>query len=389
MTKRHPASKSSFKRKTIPLARPTLEPFSAYAPLFKEILESGMLTTDKHVREFENKTAKYLGVKHCVAVSSCTAGLMLVIKSLNLTGEVIIPSFTFGASAHALMWNNLTPVYADIDPQTYTIDPKSVEKLITPQTSAILATHVFGVLCDVKALEKIARKYKLKLIFDAAHAFGSTAEGARAGSFADAEVFSLSPIKVLTAGEGGLVATNNDSIAEFVRMGRNYGDDGTNDMQFVGLSARMSEFHAAVALRSLAKLPVNLKNRRSRAMYLIKGLTKIEPQLGFQLVPPNMQTTHYVLSAYVDPQKLGYTRDELLEAFGREEIKTRKYFYPPLHKQVVYKRFVTKNTHLPVTERVAQHVLSLPLYSHMSKEDMDRIIAVFKKFTDTITRANV
>jgi dTDP-4-amino-4,6-dideoxygalactose transaminase len=187
----------------IPVTRPTVEPLSAYAKLFKESLDSGKLTMGPHIQKFEKETAEYLGVKHCVALSSCTAGLMLVLKAMDLKGEVIVPSFTFGATALPLLWNNLTPVFADIDKDTYTIDPASVEKLITKKTSAIIATHVFGVLCDVKKLEAIAKKHNLKLIFDAAHAFGTTMGNRHAGSFGDAEVFSMSPIKLLTAAEGG------------------------------------------------------------------------------------------------------------------------------------------------------------------------------------------
>ncbi|MGC9602339.1 MAG: DegT/DnrJ/EryC1/StrS family aminotransferase [Minisyncoccia bacterium] len=374
------------KQKRIPVAQPTLEAFAAYTPLFKESIKSGMLSNSKHVRLFEKKTAEYLGVKHCVAVSSCSSGLMLVLKGLGLTGEVILPSFTFSASGHPLLWNNLTPVFADIDPHTYTIDPASVEKLITKKTSAILATHVFGVMCDVKKLEKLARTYKLKLIFDAAHAFGSETGGVRAGNFGDAEVFSCSPIKILTAAEGGIVATNNDALARFVRLGRNYGDDGTNNTVFAGLSARMSEFHAAIGLRSFAKLAANLKNRRSRAERLIEGFKKIEPKMQFQAVPAHTSTTRYILSAYIDPGLLGYTRDQLFDFFASRNIATRKYFYPPLHRQDTYRAFAPKNAALPVTENVAHRVLSLPLYSHISKEDLDRIIGTFREFTNSLPR---
>ncbi|MFA6414400.1 MAG: DegT/DnrJ/EryC1/StrS family aminotransferase [Candidatus Paceibacterota bacterium] len=373
-------------RKPIPVTRPTLEDFAAYEPLFRESIKSGMLTTNKHVQLFEKKTARYLGVKHCVAVSSCTSGLMLVLKGLGLTGEVIVPSFTFSATGHVLLWNNLKPVFADIDPQTYTIDPKSVEKLITPRTSAILAVHVFGVMSDVKKLEALAKKYKLKLVFDAAHAFGSDTGGVRAGNFGNAEVFSCSPIKVLTAGEGGIVATNDDELAAFCRLGRNYGDDGTNNTLFAGLSARMSEFHAAIGLRSLAKLPINLKNRRLKALQLISRLKKIEPRLRFQLIPRNTRTTYYVLSVFIDPEMLGYTRDELFDFFAAQGIATRKYFYPPLHKQTTYQHFVSKRKPLPVTDNVAERVISLPLYAHLSAEEVDRIIGTFQEFTSAIIK---
>lgn len=366
------------RNKTVPITRPTLGSYLTYAPLFKKTIASGMLTTAGHVREFEERTANYLGVKYCVALSSCTAGLMLVFKHLGLRGEVIMPSFTFLASGLPVLWNNLTPVFADIDPHTYCLDPKAVEKLITKKTSAIFATHVFGAPAEVEKLQALARKHKLKLVFDAAHAFGSSHKGRSVGTFGHAEVFSLSPTKVLTAGEGGIVATNDEALAAFVRAGRNYGDTGGNDIAHAGLSARMPELSAAVGLRSLGTLNVNLKNRRTAAAYLIKGLTKVEPKLRFQKIPPGAQTTFKDLSVYVDPQALGYTRDALHDHFAQHKVTTRKYFFPPLHHMRAYKH--ARKGALPVTDRVASSVLSVPMYAHLTKGDMDRIIKTFKEF---------
>lgn len=369
------------KKKIIPITRPTLEPFGAYAPLFKKIIESGMLTTSINVREFEKRVAEYLGVKYCVATSSCTAGLMLVCKGLGLTSEVIVPSFTFSASGLPLLWNNLTPVFADIDSETYAIDPKEVEKLITKKTSAILATHVFGVPANVAKLSLIARKHRLKLVFDAAHAFGSTQGGKKVGCFGDAEVFSCSPTKVLTTGEGGIVATNDKALADFVREGRNYGGAGGNDIVFAGLSARMSELSAAIGLRSLQKLSANLKRRRAAARYLTAQFLKIEPRLRFQTVPKNAETTYKDLSVHIDPRVLGYTRDELHDFFASHDIMTRKYFYPPLHRMRAYKTHLAPGHALPITERIASCALSLPMYAHITKGDMNRIVKAFKEFT--------
>ena len=359
---------------TVSITRPTLEEYSLYASFFEESIKTGRLTTHKYVREFETKAAKYLGVKHCVALSSCSSGLMLVLKGLDLKGEVIIPGFTFAATGHPLLWNNLTPVFADVDPKTYTISPKSVEACITSKTTAIVVTHVFGVMCDVKKLEALARKYKLRLIFDAAHAFGSTRAGKRAGNWGDAEVFSLSPIKVLTAAEGGLLATNNEALAEFVRIGRNYGDDGSNNMLFAGLSARMSEFHAAIALRSLTKLETNLKNRRLKCTYLKAALMHIEPRLQFQELPPDAESSNYIFSIVIDSKTLGYTRDELYDFLKSRNIDSRKYFYPALHTQPPYQKFAPKKGSMEVTDYLTQSILALPMYSHITQEDMDRVV---------------
>lgn len=364
-------------KRLIPITRPTLKGYAAHAPLFKDVIESGMLTMNKAGAMLEERAAKRLGVKHMVAVSACTAGLMLVFKYYGLKGEVIMPSFTFLASGLPLLWNGLTPVFADIDPRTYCLDPKSVAKLITKKTVAILPTHVFGVPCDTGALEKLARKHKLKLVYDAAHAFGSGAGSREVGSFGDAEVFSMSPTKVLTAGEGGLVATNDAKLAQFVREGRNYGDKGANDVAVGGLSARMPELSAAVALLSFDELSKNLKRRNAAATYLIKGMLKIEPRLKFQHIPKGVRTTYKDLSLYVDPA-LGYTRDELFEYFKEKGVMTRKYFYPPLHRMRAYAK--AKKGSLKVTEQVAANVLSLPMYAHLEKQDMDYILSAFRQF---------
>jgi dTDP-4-amino-4,6-dideoxygalactose transaminase len=185
-------------QKTIPITRPTLEAFSAYELYFKKSITTGMLTYSATMREFEEKVAQYLGVKYVVAVSSCTSGLMLAMRGLGLKGEVIMPSFTFAASGLPVVWNNLTPVFVDIDPDSFTIDVNKIEALITKKTSAIFATHVFGVPCNVVALKKLAKKHNLKLIFDAAHAFGSEHNSKKVGQFGDVEVFSLSPTKQRT-----------------------------------------------------------------------------------------------------------------------------------------------------------------------------------------------
>jgi dTDP-4-amino-4,6-dideoxygalactose transaminase len=297
-------------QKTIPITRPTLEAFSAYELYFKKSITTGMLTYSATMREFEEKVAQYLGVKYVVAVSSCTSGLMLAMRGLGLKGEVIMPSFTFAASGLPVVWNNLTPVFVDIDPDSFTIDVNKIEALITKKTSAIFATHVFGVPCNVVALKKLAKKHNLKLIFDAAHAFGSEHNSKKVGQFGDVEVFSLSPTKVLTAGEGGLVTTNDKDLAEYVRKGRNYGDDGFSTVPHAGLSARMSELHAAVGVISLKSLNKNLKRRISQAEYFKKGLMKIEPRLQFQKIPDSIKTNYKDLSVRIRPDVLGYTRED-------------------------------------------------------------------------------
>jgi dTDP-4-amino-4,6-dideoxygalactose transaminase len=367
----------------IPITKPTLSKFKKYAPKFREIIESGIITNGPNVKKLEEEVARYVGSRYCVAVSSCTSGLMLVLKGLGLKGEVILPSFTFSASGHVILWNNLTPVFADIKEDTYEVDPASIEKLITPKTSAILAIQIFGNPCNIAVLEKIAKKRHLKLIFDAAHALGSKRGNKKVGVFGDAEVFSCSPTKLLTTGEGGLIVTNNKELADFCRIGRNYGDDGSYDTKFNGLNARMSEFHAVVGLESLKNLDRAVRLRNQMAEYYKAGLAKIDPALSFQKIMPGDVTTYKDFSVFIDPKKSGYNRDELCNYLSSKNIISKKYFYPPLHQQQTYRKIsLGADKNLPVTNRVSGNVLSLPLFSHISRKEVNLVLEAIKEFYD-------
>jgi len=367
----------------IPITKPTLSAFKEYTSKFRRIIESGILTNGPNVKNLEEEIRKYVGSKYCIAVSSCTSGLMLVLKGLNLKGEIILPSFTFSASGHVVLWNNLTPVFADIKEDTYEIDPASIEKLITSKTSAILATHIFGNPCNITALEKIAKKYRLKLIFDAAHGLGSKQGNKKVGVFGDAEVFSCSPTKLLTTGEGGLITTNNKELADFCRIGRNYGDDGSYDTKFNGLNARMSEFHAVVGLESLKNLDRAVRLRNEIAKYYKTSLVRMDSNLAFQKIVPSNISTYKDFSVLIDPQKSGYRRDDLYSFLSAENIITKKYFYPPLHQQQTYRNadyHCDKN--LPITNIVSENILCLPLFSHISRTEVNFILKAIKKFYD-------
>src|SRR5918996_6536051 len=245
----------------LPLAVPSVPPGKALLGNIEGILESGVLTNGPYVRELESRAADYLGVRHCVAVASCTSGLMLVLRTSDLSGDVVVPSFTFAATAHAVVWNGLRPVFSDIDSGSLTLSAGSVLRTAGVRTSAILATHTYGTPCDVEGLAEAAERSGIRLFYDAAHAFGSRHEGRPLGGFGDAEVFSLTPTKPVVAGEGGVIATNDEELAEACRLGREYAKEPDYDSRFVGLNARMSEFHAAVALSSLEGLDERVGER--------------------------------------------------------------------------------------------------------------------------------
>ncbi|MEW6482419.1 MAG: DegT/DnrJ/EryC1/StrS family aminotransferase [bacterium] len=358
--------------KPVSITEPTIPSISILKKRYEEVLKSRMITNSKCVQELEVHVAKYLGVKHAVAVSSCTSGLMLVMKALELKGEVILPSFTFHATAHAVVWNGLKPVFVDCDSETYNIDPREVERAITLDTSAIIAVHVFGNPPDIDALERLAKKHKVKLIFDAAHGFGSKYKGKNVGGFGDAESFSLSPTKLLTTGEGGMVVTNNDELAAKLRIGRNYGDSGDYNPEFSGLSARMSEFNALLGIESLKILEKNVA-RRDKLVKLYKKLLSSLPGINFQKIEEGNQSSFKDFSILIDEGEFGLSRDKLYDALMAENIVVKKYFYPPLHKQKAFLGFGQKDKNLPNTVKISENALSLPLFSHIPVKTVKKI----------------
>ena len=244
----------------IPFVRPAAPELSRVTEILGESWARGALTNGPLVAELERRAAEYLQVPHVVAVSSCTTGLMLALRALEVSGPVVMPSFTFSASAHAVAWNGATPRFAECDPSSFQVALDDASKHLDG-AGAVLATHVFGAPCSPKEIEDLARVIGIPLVFDAAHAFGALHAGVPVGSFGDAEVFSLTPTKPLVAGEGGLVATTREDVAYRVRIGRDYANPGDYDTQFVGLNGRMSEMHAATALASLEGFDANQARR--------------------------------------------------------------------------------------------------------------------------------
>ncbi len=362
----------------VPITKPTVPDIATLKEGFGKILESGMLTNSKFVQEFEAATAQYIGVNHTVAVNSCTNGMILTMRALGLTGEIIIPSFTFHATAHAASICNLKVIFVDCDLETYNVDPAEIEKAITPKTSAILAVHIFGNPSPVEQLQRIAKKYNLKLIFDAAHGFGSVYQGKNIGQFGDAEVFSLSPTKLLTTAEGGLVATSNSGLAAKLKVARNYGDSGNYDCEFSGISARMSEFHALLGLESLKMLEKNVTRRNSLVELYKKRLGAL-PGVSFQKITSGNRSSFKDFSILIDEKKFGLGRDALCQCLLAENIIVKKYFYPPVHEQKVFvKQFPVNGRDLEDTQKISYNSLSLPLFSHIAEETVTRICSAME-----------
>jgi dTDP-4-amino-4,6-dideoxygalactose transaminase len=354
----------------LPLVRPTIEDPAAVTADLGRILESGLLTNGATVRRLEEAVGERLGTE-VVAVSSCTAGLMLVLQAVGATGRVVMPSFTFSASAHAVVWAGGTVDFADVEPERATLDPNGLAELLDG-ASAMTATHIYGTPCDVEALGKLADDAGIPLVYDAAHALGSARDRVPIGRFGIAEVFSLSPTKVVVAGEGGLISTTDADLAKTLRMGRDYGNPGDYDTRFCGLNARMSELHATVALASFAKLDEHvavrgaLVDRFEGAIESVPGLRVVRPVDGDT-------STFKDLTVVVDEDAFGMSAPQLQQALKADGVDTRRYYHPPIHRQQAYEGRWPTPRPLPVTDDLAASVLSPPLWSHMEEGTVVRV----------------
>lgn len=355
----------------LPLARPSLGDPAAVAERLRAVLEAGVLTNGPRVRELEERAAEYLGVRNTVAVSSCTAGLMLVLRAAGLTGDVVLPSFTFQATAHAVSWNGLRPAFADVDADTLTLSAGAAARATGMRTSAILATHTYGTPADVDGLAQTAAQSGIRLFFDAAHAFGARHGDRHIGGFGDAEVFSLTPTKPLVAAEGGIVATGDDALAEEVRLARDYGKEPDYDVRIIGLNARMSELHAVVALSSFEDLDERVARRNEIAAAYREALGGI-PGVSFPSVREGDLSTFKDLTILVDAERFGAEAGAVGDALTAEGVETRRYYAPPVHRTRAY-RAVANGGRLPITDQAAARVLTLPLWEGMAEEQVARV----------------
>ena len=343
------------------------------------VLERRWLSNDGPlVQELEARIAAMVGVRHCVAMCNGTIALEIAARAAGLAGEVILPSFTFIATAHALQWQEITPVFCDIDPATHNLDPERVEALITPRTTGIIGVHLWGRPCAVEALAAIAKRHRLRLIFDAAHAFACSHGGRPVGSFGDAEVFSFHATKFFNSGEGGAVVTNNDALAREVRLMKNFGFADYDAVVHVGTNGKMTELAAAVGLTSLESIDDFIAvNRRNHERYRqqLRGLRGIS-LLDYDTVEGS--NYQYVVLE-VEEAAAAVGRDRLLQILHAENVLARRYFYPGCHRMEPYRSaFPEASLRLPATERVAARVLSLPTGTSIGEADIDAICAVVR-----------
>lgn len=342
------------------VGRPNLGDRDAFLGRVGEIFDRRWLTNNGPVvQEFEQRIAERLGVKHCVAMCNGTIALEIAIRALGLEGEVIVPSWTFVATAHALHWQGITPVFADIDPATHNLDPESVRRMITPRTTGIIGVHLWGRAAPVEQLQAVADEHGLKLMFDAAHAFGSSCNGHSIGRFGECEVFSFHATKAFNTMEGGAVTTNDDELAESIRLMRNFGFAGYDNVIHPGTNGKMIEVCAAMGLVNLGGfddvIVTNRRNHRSykKALEGIKGIALLEYETA------ERNSHHYVVLEVGDDCTA--SRDEIIATLHAENILARKYFWPGCHGMRPYRDlFPHAGLVLQETERTAAKIVVLP-----------------------------
>ena len=361
------------------VGRPNIGDRVKFAQRVDDILDRRWLTNGgQYVEEFERRIADLLKVEHCVAMCNATVGLEIAIRALGLNGEVIVPSFTFVATANALQWLGITPVFCDVDRQTHLLEPGKVEQLITPLTSGIMGVHLWGRPCDIESLTEIARRRGLKLLFDSAHAFGSSYQGRMIGCFGDAEVFSFHATKFLNSLEGGAVVTNDAALAHKLRLMRNFGFSTYDQTDSIGVNGKMNEVSAAMGLTNLESMDefiaVNLKHYKQYKDELA-GLEGIS-LLSFD---ENERSNYQYVVLEVDEAKTGISRDQLLAVLHAENILARRYFYPGCHRMEPYRTlYADVQFSLPQTEYLAEQVLTLPTGQAITPEIISVVCAIIR-----------
>jgi len=342
-----------------------------------DLLDRRWLTNNgPYLHEFERCLADMVGVKHCIAICNGTVALEIVIRALGLTGEVIVPAFTFIATAHALRWQEITPVFCDIDPCTHNINPHKIEDMITPLTSGIIGVHVWGRPCDIESLAEIARRHKLKLLFDAAHAFGCSYRGRMIGNFGNAEVFSFHATKFVNTFEGGAVATNDDDLAAEIRLMKNFGFTWYDKVDYIGTNGKMNEVSAAMGLTSLESMDEFIAvNYRNYKQYQ----SELEGIPGIQLIKfdETERCNYQYIVLKIDEHIAGLSRDQFVEILHAENVLARRYFYPGCHRMEPYRSyFPHAGLLLPNTEHVVRQVMSLPTGTAIESDDVSKLCEI-------------
>lgn len=359
------------------VTRSSMPSFNEYMEEIRPLWESHWLTNmGVEHSKFEESLREYLGVNNIALFTNGHSALECVLEAMNLHGEVITTPFTFASTTHAIVRKGLTPVFADVKTDDFTIDPECIEKLITPRTVAIVPVHVYGNLCDVDAIQEIATRNGLKVIYDAAHAFGVCRNGVSSACFGDASMFSFHATKVFNSIEGGAICFKDDSLYPLLNQWKNFGIIGPEDVEYVGGNAKMNEFCAAMGVCNLRHVDDEIAKRalvesRYRDNFAgVSGLRLVGPQKG-------VRSNHAYMPVVFDETEFGATRDDVFEALAQRGIGARKYFYPLIPDFACY-RSVYSSERVPVAKWTSDRVLTLPMYADLSLECVDLICSIVR-----------
>ncbi len=361
------------------VGRPNLGDRDRFMGRVCTILDAGWVTNDgASVREFEQRIAELTGTRFCIAMSSGTAALEIASRALGFTGEVIVPAFTFVATAHALMWQGIRPVFCDIDPRTHQIDPTCVEPLINHRTSGILGVHLWGRPCDVDALDQIARRHGLPLMFDACHALGVEVNGRRVGGSGSCEVFSFHATKFVNTLEGGAITTNDPELAERFRFMRNFGFSGEDCVTRLGTNGKMNEISAAMGLTLLDEMDALIDVNEARYLDYARELGTV-PGLSIIDYPDGGRFNYQHVVFVVDEERLGLSREAVIAILRAENVLARRYFYPGCHRMKPYSGMHEyASVSLPAPDDVAARVVVMPTGPQLADDAVARIGCILR-----------
>jgi len=358
------------------VTQPSLPPLEDLIPYLKQIWESKVLTNvGPFHKEFEMELCSYLGVSNISLFSNGTIALITALKALNITGEVITTPYSFVATAHSLLWNNVAPVFVDIDPVTLNLDPSKIEAAITPKTTAIMPVHVYGHPCDVDAIDAIAKRHKLKLIYDAAHAFGVQCHCGSVLNHGDLSVLSFHATKVFNTFEGGAIVSPNAATKRYIDKLKNFGFENEVSVTQTGINSKMNEFSAALGLLQLQQIDEQIEKRKAIDAAYREGLKNI-PGIRCH-APPAPQKSNYSYFPIFVEDEYPLTRDRLYEKLKVNGINGRRYFYPLITEFAMYKEKglqVTNGVGLPSAQRAAERVICLPIFADLAKESTKQVV---------------
>ncbi len=365
--------------KPITVTSPLLPPLDELTPYLEDIWQRKWLTNNGHYhQQLESELCNYLGVKHICLFSNGTLALIAAIQALELKGEIITTPYSFVATSHAIMLNNLTPVFVDIDPDTFNLDPTKIEEAITDKTSAILPVHVYGTPCNHDAIQKIADKHNLKVIYDAAHAFGVEKNNTSILNWGDLSILSFHATKAYSTIEGGAIICHSEEMKQKLDRLKNFGYESETEISMLGSNAKMNEIQAAFGLATLKHIDKAINIRNSIAEMYRKEISKING-LRFLSPPKNVKFNDSYFPIFVDEQVFGMSRDELYFRLKENNIFSRRYFYPLITEFSFYKDNTAIIKHeLNISKKISDSVICLPIHHDVNKSEVKSIISIIK-----------